>query len=413
MLAIEEWFMTFARRYILSLWAFGLVVGAASAQAPGASLPSSKTEPADSPPLMSTAPSTAAGPADGSGWFVGAGFYLVQPYFQNNPAFTVFIQQTRDTTLDPSKPNTQTIAENALRADVSHHMDVAPLVWLGYMNEDGLGIRVRGWGFQEGTGQSVSLAPFAGTYKIGINSNGERVIVASGALATVTSATPLGLQAFGDTLSIQHGPEATTFSVTTKLSVQVGDLEGMQRFRTGNWDFLITGGLRYVRLDQTYNAYDAQSTSAAELRTLSSSYTFEGLGPTIAFELRRPIADSGVSVYGQCRGSLVFGAANQNAVFFGEELRNDDPNPQYATEHRFRSIPIVDLETGIEYGRAIGRTWLFGQLAVVGQQWANAGSASRSTMLNPLAVARPVVGGAPLDSNIALLGLTFRVGLNY
>ncbi len=404
--------MNFARRYILSLWAFGLLVGAGSAQAPDASLPSSKMDPADSPPLTSTTPNTPAGPADGCGWFAGAGFYLVQPYFQNNPAFTVFIQQTRDTVLDPNMPNTQTIAENAVRVAVTHHMDVAPLVWLGYMDEDGLGIRVRGWGFQEGTGQSISLAPFAGTYKIG-TSGGQTVIVASGTLATVSSATPLGLQAFGDTLSIQHGPEATTFSVTTKLSVQVGDLEAMQRFRTGNWDFLVSGGLRYVRLDQTYNAYDAQSTSAAELRTLSSSYNFEGLGPTIAFELRRAIADSGVSLYGQCRGSYVFGAANQNAVFFGEELRNDDPNPQYATEHRFRGIPIVDLETGIEYGRAIGRTWLFGQLAVVGQQWSNAGSASRSTMLNPLAVARPVLGGAPLDSNIALLGLTFRVGLNY
>jgi hypothetical protein len=89
--------MNFARRYFLSLWAFGLLVGAASAQAPDASLPSSRIEPADSPPLMSTTPNTIASPADSCGWFAGAGFYLVQPYFQNNPAFTVFIQQTRDT----------------------------------------------------------------------------------------------------------------------------------------------------------------------------------------------------------------------------------------------------------------------------------------------------------------------------
>ncbi len=396
--------MNFARQYILSLCVIASLTGALTAQLPEAMLPSSDG-------LLAEAALANEGPAS-TGWFGGAGFYLLQPYFQNNPAYTIFVQKTTDTALDPTNPNTQTVAETARRVQVSHHMDMAPLVWLGYMNEDGLGVRVRGWGFQEGTSQTVSLPPFAGAFRIG-RANGQTVIVASGTLNTVSSATPLGLQAFGDTLGIQHGAEGTTFNVTTKLSAQVGDFEGMQRFRSGDWGFLVTGGMRYVRLDQTYNAYDAQSASAAELRTLSSSYNFEGLGPTIAFELRRPVASSGLSVYGQARGSLVFGAANQNAVFFGQELRNDDPNPQYATEHRLRAIPIIDLETGLEYGRAVGRTWVFGQVGLVGQEWLNAGSASRSTMLTPAATPRPVLGGAPLDSNIAFLGLTFRVGINY
>ncbi len=34
-------------------------------------------------------------------------------------------------------------------------------------------------------------------------------------------------------------------------------------------------------------------------------------------------------------------------------------------------------------------------------------SASRSTGLNPATTLRPVLGGAPLDSNLAFLGLTF------
>lgn len=398
--------------YCLSLCAAGLLAGVAAAQGPGAPLPPGNAGPGDMTSTLFSAPIDAAAPMEGAGWCGGAGFYLLQPYFQNNPAYTIFTQTTTDAVLDPTNPITQTVAESARRVDVNHHMVVAPLFWLGYLNEDGFGARVRGWGFQEGTSQTVSLPPFSGVFRVG-GRGGQTVVVASGTLATVSSATPLGLQAFGDTLSAQHGPEATTLNVTTKLLVQVGELELLQRFRSANWSILMAGGARYVRLNQTYNAYDAQSTSAAELRTLSSSYNFDGLGPTVSVELRRPIADSGLTVFGQFRGSVVFGAADQNAVFFGQELRNDDPNPQFATEHRTRAIPIVDFELGMEYGRAVGRTWLFGQMAVVGQEWFNAGSASRSTMLNPATTLRPVLGGAPLDSNIAFLGLTFRVGLNY
>jgi hypothetical protein len=113
------------------------------------------------------------------------------------------------------------------------------------------------------------------------------------------------------------------------------------------------------------------------------------------------------------RGSAVFGSADQNAGFFGTELRNDDPNPQFASEHRTRAIPVADLEAGLEYRRQRGGSWLFGQIGLVAQEWFGAGSASRSTNATVLTTPRPVLGGAPLDSNIAFLGLSFRVGINY
>lgn len=406
-------------RYLLSLWAIGFLVGVAAAQGPETLPPMlpSVLPPGNAMSPVLVAPLAAISPdgdvaTNGSGLIAGAGFYWMQPHFQNNPAYTVFVEQTKDTTLDPKSPNTKTLGETARRVDVKHHMVMAPLLWLGYVNDAGFGGRVRGWGFQEGTSQTEILAPFSGQFKVG-GQAGQSVIVASGTLVTASSAAPLGLQAFADTLSIQHGPEATALTVTTKLSVQVGDLEVLQRFREADWSFLVAGGVRYVHLGQTYNAYDAQSTSAAELRTLLSTYQFDGLGPTLALELRRAIADTGVGVYGQARGSLVFGSADQSAMFFGQELRNDDPNPQLASQQRDRAIPIIDFEAGLEYGRPVGRAWLFGQVGVVGQQWFNAGSASRSTNMNPATTLRPVLGGAPIDSNIAFLGLTFHVGVNY
>ena len=408
--------MNLTARFGLSLLAAGLLFEAASAQTPDAAT----SRPADYARLAAASPaiplpfstSGAAG-AEGTGVFAGAGLYVLQPAFQNNPAYTVFLQTTKDTTLDPKKPTSITLSESAHRVDVQHLMSAAPLIWLGYETEAGLGVRASGWGFQQGTSQAVALAPFVGKYRIGTSKDGHPVIVADGSLATVSSATPLGLEAFGDTLSIQHGPEATVLTVTTKLAVQVYDLEATQRYQDSVWTLLVSGGARYVRLSQAYNAYDFQSTSAAELRTLSSSYDFNGIGPTMAFDLRRRIAESGLSLYGHGRASIVFGSAHQNAVFFGQELRNDDPNPQFATQNRDRALPILDFESGLEYGRTIGRTWVFGQIGVVGQEWFNAGSASRSTMLNVAGSARPVLGGAPLDSNLAFLGLAFRVGLYY
>ena len=99
------------------------------------------------------------------------------------------------------------------------------------------------------------------------------LVLAGGGLSSATPATsaaPLGLQAFGDTLSIMHGPEATSLNVTTKLELQVADVELLQNFPAYGCNFLVSGGVRLARLNQTYNAYDAQSTNAREFRTLAS-----------------------------------------------------------------------------------------------------------------------------------------------
>lgn len=409
-------------QFLLTLLAVGLPVGLASAQGPMEPRPVTLPQPAPTgptgvptqefAPIEVYSPYGGAAPIDRPGFIAGAGFYLLQPYFQNNPAYTVFVEHTVDTTLDPTNPNTHTIGESADRLNVSHHMAVAPLVWLGYMGENGFGGRARWWSFREGTSQTVNLPPFAGTFKIGMN-GGHPVIVASGDLFTVSSAAPLGLMAFGDTLGIQHGPEATSFNVSTKLALQVADLEVFQGFRVSNCDFLLAGGLRLVRIEQTYNAYDAQSGGPAELRSLLSNYNFSGVGPTLALEVRKPVGDSGLSLFSLARGALVFGSAQQDASFSGQELRNDDPNPQFASQHRGRAMPVGELEGGVEYGQTVGRSWLFGQVALVGQEWFGAGSASRSTMLTPATTLRPVLGGASLDSNIAFLGMSFRIGVRY
>jgi hypothetical protein len=382
--------MNFSARVVLSLVAVGLPLAFAPAQEWATELPGS------TPPAGCQA---AAAPERGE-VFTGAGFYLIQPFFENNPAYNLL--------QEGAKPEFRTVD----RVSVSQHLGVAPLVWLGYLGEDGLGARARYWSFTQDTSQTVGLAPFTGTYTVKID-HGHRVIaLTSGVLATVTSAAPLGLQAFGDTLGLQHGREGTVFTVTTKLAPQILDLEAIQDFRVGSWDFLLSGGVRLGRLDQEYNASDFQSASLRELRILLSTYRFQGAGPVVAAEARLPISAESLFFYGSTRGSALFGSANQDASFGGQELRNEDPNPQVASDHHARLLGIVELEFGLEYRQAVGPTHVIGQIGVVGQDWLGAGNASHSVNLTTVN-SPPAQGGAVSESDMALFGLAFRLGVTY
>jgi hypothetical protein len=252
--------------------------------------------------------------------------------------------------------------------DIRQHMEVAPLVWLGYMTDQGWGGRVRYWYFREGSDQTT--APLA----------------APGSTIAIQSAGPLALAL----------PQSTSLNVTSELAMQFLDLEGLERFQACSWDLLVCGGLRLMRIDETYNAYNSFS--------LRSSRNLEGVGPTLALEARRPFGASGLNLYGSARGSVVFGTANQDASIPEENVSNAD--------HHNRGVAIGELELGLEYDHQVGHARLFGQIAFVGQDWFGAGNASRSTM-HIVPGGNFVGGGYSVDSDIDLLGVCFRIGVNY
>ncbi len=191
------------------------------------------------------------------------------------------------------------------------------------------------------------------------------------------------------------------------------DLEGLQEVEYRGWDFVFSAGVRLARLAQDYNFYNLQPASANPVvfRNLLSSNNFEGAGPVLAVEARRPLGGSGLALVGNARGSVVFGSAQQNALFGGTVLRNTDANPQFASEHRGRALPACELELGVEYGRTVGRSRLFGQVLLVGHDWLGAGNASRSAQTS-FREGAPI-GGADDDSDIGFFGVAFRVGVHY
>jgi hypothetical protein len=169
------------------------------------------------------------------------------------------------------------------------------------------------------------------------------------------------LQAFANTL-FGITPEVTALTVTTELEIQVLDLEAFQHYRTGAWDFLFSGGVRLAEIRQSYNAYNLEEPvgGALQFHELLSNYNFQGAGPVVALEIRRALGSTGLTAYTSARGSLVIGSAQQDATFGGPTLRNDDPNPQFAFQHRDRGLPIGELEFGVEYRRKVGGLGLFG-----------------------------------------------------
>jgi Legionella pneumophila major outer membrane protein precursor len=402
--------MKFSRQFLLGLFALGVQSGLALALDPVAGPALNLPAPPAPPSLIATTPepqvslgncpcAACCDPCHGA-VFAGVGLYLMQPYFENNPAYNFLSETSVD-------GDVKAVAVD--RVNVSQHLDVAPLIWLGYEGADGFGGRVRYWYFDQGTSQTATLAPFSGT----TNNEPDNPAIENGTLLTLTSATPLGLQAFGDSLSMVT-PQSASFTVTTQLEIQVLDVEAFQHFRSGTWDFLLSGGVRLAQVEQTYSAYDNQGNNPEEFRTLASRYYFQGAGPVLALEIRRALGRSGLTAYASARGSVVMGSAQQDASFGGPTLRNEDPNPQLASQHWDRGLPIGELEFGLEYSRKVGPLELVGQIALVGQDWFGAGNSSRSTPATPAGPTPNLVeGGIPVDSDITFFGLAVRLGVEY
>jgi hypothetical protein len=383
--------MNLSRYVTLSLTVFGLCVGTAASAEPVAPIkaPAASAAPKDVP-----APVLPALPPDGGacdscwqqmcdccdrysgGLIGGVGVYVLQPYFENNVAFGLMgtVSRTQPANGAAANPPGMRIDN---RQDISLHMEAAPLLWLGYISDEGLGMRARWWYFREGIQQSAT-----GTTP---GTNGVQVFASA----------PLGLSLINTINNMPVG--AQSMVVTSKLQLQVFDFDALYEIAAYKWDVLLAGGLRLGSIDQTYNAY-------ANGEALLSSNVFSGIGPTLAVEVRRTLGCTGLSLYSSARGAILFGSGHQIATV-------PDRNVQ-AQDHRDLGMPVAEAELGLEYRRDVGASHLFGQVTLVGQQWYGAGSASRSSI-------DVIPGGAFStssyvgDSDISFLGLCVRLGLNY
>lgn len=124
-----------------------------------------------------------------------------------------------------------------------------------------------------------------------------------------------------------HGHDFAPPSTDTwDLDMDVLDFELTLGDHFANWDALVSGGLRYGRLN---------------LRRRSSEVTLEGVGPTISAQAIRKLGFRGLHAIGNLRGSLLQGDIdNSGGLLNGASQINDE------------STLVLENQLGIGWSRA-------------------------------------------------------------
>lgn len=294
----------------------------------------------------------------------GAGFYILQPHFKNNPAFTV--AQTT--------PGGST---NISAQDFSYDASIAPYAWIGANLCNGLGVRARVFHFDDTVSRDT------------INDG----------LSAIDSAGPLGLQ----NLSTTAG-DRLVFS--TSLNMLVCDFEAVHPVKCNGWDMTFTGGIRWARLQQTYN-HSETPLDGSNVDAVDSEHSFSGAGPIVGLELRRALGCSGFSLFGSARGAVMFGSSDQEALqTIGSGTETSFVSASASHED---VLAVTELELGAEYARNMGRYRLIVQAGFVGHVWFGAGNGANNEVI-------PVLVDPEISDNNSTLGLVggrLSVGIQY
>jgi hypothetical protein len=81
---------------------------------------------------------------------------------------------------------------------------------------------------------------------------------------------------------------------------------------------------------------------------------FEGVGPTVAIDVRRPIGNRGLALVGSARSSWMYGETDIN----GSGVLDGIPAGLYADDHMMQ---INELSLGVQWSRCLARG---GQISV-------------------------------------------------
>jgi hypothetical protein len=310
-------------------------------------------------------------PWTGLHFFLTGGTELLHPHLENNPGFIVVKQNKVGGITNTSSA----IGELTFAGEFAQH------VALGVYSDSGLGFRTSWWHFAEG---SHVLTPFN----------------ADTTLNTVFSTPPLfGVPGFTSPsmLGRAFGVVADAMYFSSELELHVWDWEVTRKVHLGDWDLLFSGGMRYTYLSQSFTAFrfnmgnGRTGTSRIVLSTdsnqVGSGHNLSAIGPTAAIEVRRPLGNSGFTIYGIGRSSVVFGRGHTHSFQATTETGQVIPPKGSTQSFNFSlvsdqahghndTLPIEEVEIGVEWSCLWGRTRWFVQSGVISQAWFNAGSGS-------------------------------------
>jgi Legionella pneumophila major outer membrane protein precursor len=288
----------------------------------------------------------------------GTDLLYVRPYISVNTAFTVVSGTTESEPFD-------------------WHHTRAHRIWIGCAEPTGWGVRAQGFVFDDA-------------------SDNRHVTLTSAEIATRQVTTPPfgpvipGVTDFGGPSAVlaRSGLGEDRLTFRSDLRIVAAEVEATFACGTDDWTVCLSGGGRYLQVRHGYRPEleNAGRLGTSETQNLTLGREFTGYGPTLALFARHRIGDSVLSAYASARGSVVVGTLDEQAAFArsvndpdllaGVGTRQTRTNATSTSDH---TIPVVELEIGLECGGALGRMRLFGRAGVVAQTYFNAGSATNSS----------------------------------
>lgn len=327
---------------------------------PPAPLTPTFTPPA-APPAMPCAMPQMVGACRQGTPIVGAAMYILSPYFDGNPAFTT------TTGIGSNAPNQST-------TDFTWNYNLTPAVWLGWLNENGWG--VRGHYFFYDQRSRVATASL----------NPDQALTSS-IVPPANLASPAGSPSFGSPgVILGNGLGQDNLAFDSTLRIHAADVEACQLVTGYGLFALISGGGRYLNMSQSYRAtLNNQASGATELQQLQFTHDFNGGGPTLDLVAGYQLGERPVFLFGDIRGSFLVGGSRSARNFI---LNVNDPNNavggnQFANPtadaRRSVTLPIIELELGVQIAPVLMSRPLHIRAGAVHQTYFGAGSASQAS----------------------------------
>lgn len=282
--------------------------------------------------------------------------------------------------------------------DFDRRYDFAYRAEFGFSSDCGWGGRLRFFTFT--TADSVSV----------LDNQQDFAGAGAGVASVKQTASPLGLQfsSFGDNI------DPSTLVLETRVRIRTWDLEATRNSRWGCLDLTWSAGVRYLQINQDYNAYENLNAPPSTVdrdprvsQTIISNHTLNGIGPILGLEGRHTLWDN-LRLYGLGRVGFIFCEGHQQAwsqVVFDPQF-GIDPILNNESSTRSTMVTTGEVEVGVEYARELcSGSEVYLRAGLNGMVFGGVGNSSRSAI------------GAPPDEikneNLALFGFSLSVGFRY
>jgi opacity protein-like surface antigen len=336
-------------------------------------------------------------PATRGGWYGSAGVLVLKQVGGSNPAFVTETYSDIDPVLG------QTTLLSSAISEFSQEYNWSGRIELGVKDASGFGLRFRFFwiedssslSFQDNTGVQSDPAFPGQTFN---TVTGNRYLTAN----------PLGIN-FG---SVGTATAPSTLRFSRDLDLRSYDFDITSDCKRGNLELTLSAGLRYLTIDQSYNASEAindplalEATAVFPItQNLNSSHDLRAFGPTVGLEARYALS---CNLKGFLAGKfgILYAEGDQSASLL---LGSNDPNFQlpngFISSGRCLALPVGEVEVGAEYSTVLGCDGpeLFVRGSVLSMAYWGAGNAARVNSSNQ-----------PANEDLIFFGFSAQIGIRY